>query len=98
MYANRKNIDIQSDGTGFSSCSLYLTVGELEDMVTDIQAIMKPLQENKGNTCSDISDRIADGVLNQYSKKEAAYQTNYKGDSKFVWLCLSVSWRNKRCK
>lgn len=45
-YSEKKGIDIQNDGSGFSLVPLYLSIKELKEIGTSIQAIIKPFLAN----------------------------------------------------
>ena len=48
-YLERENIDLEADGVGYREVVLNLSDREFHDMVRGLQALLRPLLENKPN-------------------------------------------------
>lgn len=47
QYADREEIDLKQDGTGFTVCPVYVTSQELEQALMSIGKILEPLMNNE---------------------------------------------------
>lgn len=47
IYAKKENIDLQHDGSGFSTCPVYVTTDELQEAMLKVANIIQPLTQNE---------------------------------------------------